>query len=362
MPREVIAIGPGKVEIREYQELDLGSNDIRIRTEFASPKHGTESHGFTVESPFDGRYFDDEYRIFLPKKTTEANFPRPLGNMAVGVVIDAGKDTTRFKVGDRVYGHLPIRETQTVCERRGELGPIRPGLGVRESRIHQLPSRMTPQEAVLLDPCHFALGAVRDANIRLGEWVAVYGLGAIGLMIVQMALLSGAERVLAVDPLENRRDLALKLGAEEALNPASCDAGHEIKKTTGKRGVDVAIDASGSYQALQAAIRSVHYAGRVVSCSFYHGERTPLHLDEEFFLARITVEASLPVWGNPSRDYPMWDDERLEDTVFRLMQRKSVKVEGIIHPVYPFDQAVEAYREIHEHPDRCVKLGIVFGE
>ena len=101
--------------------------------------------------------------------------------------------------------------------------------------------------------------------------VAVYGLGAIGLMIVQMAKLSGAERVFALDPIEHRRNLALKLGAEQVFDPTACDAGYEVKKATDKKGVDVAIDASGSYHALQAAIRSVHYSGLVVTCSFYQG-------------------------------------------------------------------------------------------
>jgi threonine dehydrogenase-like Zn-dependent dehydrogenase len=186
VPRELLAVSPGKTEIREYSEPKLGDYDIRICTEFASPKHGTKSHGFTVESPFVGKRFDDELRIFLPGKSKKEQFPRSRGNMAVGTVIEAGPRAKKFKVGDRVYGHLPIRETHTVNENRGELSPRSLGSGARESRIHLLPEGMSPQEAVLLDPCHFALGAVRDANIRLGEWVAVFGLDAIGLMIVQM--------------------------------------------------------------------------------------------------------------------------------------------------------------------------------
>jgi threonine dehydrogenase-like Zn-dependent dehydrogenase len=255
---------------------------------------------------------------------------------------------------------MPVRETHTVHELGRGKGKVPLGSGVRESRLHHFPEGMTPERAVLLDPAHFALAAVRDANVRVGERVAVFGLGAIGLLITQMCRLSGAELVIAVDPLENRRRLAKGFGADLTLDPAACDAGLEVKDATGKKGVDVAIDASGSYGALQAALRSVHHSGLAVTCSYYKGPGTPLRLDREFFLARITVRASMPVWGNPSRDYPMWDDERVEDTVCRLMLEGKLKSQGLIDPVCAFGDSPKAYAEMSEHPERGVKLGIRF--
>lgn len=197
-------------------------------------------------------------------------------------------------------------------------------------------------------------------QIGVGDWVAVYGLGAIGLLIVQMARLNGAERVFALDPVENRRRLALSFGADLALDPSTCDAGFKIKQATGKKGADVAIDASGSYRALQSAIRSVHYCGTVVTCSLYHRSEA-LRLDQDFFRACITLKVSMPVWGNPNRDYPAWDDERLEETVYRLMLAKKLNISGLIHPVVPFEQAPETYKLISKRPEEGVKLGVAFG-
>ncbi len=70
--------------------------------------------------------------------------------------------------------------------------------------------------------------------------------------------------------------------------------------------------------------------------------------------------SSMPVWGNPSRDHPAWDDQRIEGTVYRLMPKKVLRSDGFIDPVYPFDEADKAYRLVSEHPERCVKLGITF--
>ena len=361
MPKELIATGPGQTPLREYEEPPLGDAQIRIRSEFAAPKHGTESHGFSGDASLSENYFDSEYRIMLPREKSQSLFPRPLGNMTVGTVVEAGSEVTKFKVGDRVYGHLPIRETHTVDQDgRGGKGPKSLGSGVQERRIHRVPEGMSPQQVVILDPAHFALAAVRDANVRLGERVAVFGLGAIGLLIVQMARMSGAGFVFAVDPLANRRALAERYGADRTFDPTDCDVGYEIKKATSGRGADVAIEASAVYAALQDAIRSVHYSGLVVTVSFYKGEGTALRLGEEWHLTRVTVRSSMPVWGNPSRDYPMWDDERLEDTVLELMCEEKLNIDGLIYPIVPFEKSDEAYLLIGEHPDQCIKLGITF--
>ena len=361
MPRELVLTAPGKPAFREYDEPALAPQEVRIRTVFAAPKHGTESHAWRPDPGQGERTFDPEMRIFVPAAEPRPAYPRGVGNMAVGVVTEVGPQVTRFAVGDRVYGHLPIRETHTIHQLGRWAGAQPIYSGVRESGLHPVPKGLTPVQVVCLDPAHFGLAAVRDANIRLGEWTAVFGLGAIGLMAVQMARAGGAEKVFAVDPLANRRDLAVRLGATAAIDPRACDAGLQIKRATGGRGVDVAIEASGAYAALQDAIRAVHFSALVVTVSYYHGGAEALRLGEEWHLTRVTVRSSMPVWGNPSRDYPMWEDGRLEETVLRLMESGRLATDGLVDPIVPFDEADRAYRMAHEEPDACVKVGITFG-
>ncbi len=353
-----MAIESQKPILRKYEEEPLGENEVRIETEFSSPKHGTELYVYRGTSPSQDKKFDLAWRMFLPREGATSLFPRSLGNMSVGTVAEVGRKVSRFKVGDKVYGHLPIRETHTISEHRIEEGIL--GTGSRERQIHILPKTMSPQEAVCLDPAHFALAAVRDANVRLGTKVAIFGLGAIGLIAVQMLKLSGAELILASDPLSNRRNLAKEYGADQLFNPTRCNVGFEIKKATGKKGVDVAIEVSGSDAALSDAIRSVHYCGLVVTASYQHGQANALRLGEEWFHNRLTLRCSMPVWDNPSRDYPMWDDRDLEDTAFHLMRDKKITADGMITPTHPFEKSVEAYEFINEHPDQCIKLGITY--
>jgi len=369
MPRELIALEPRKPVLREYEEPELRLRQIRIRSEFASPKHGTEMVGYRDE-PSARRAYDPEWGCMVPNPADESPSNFPLGNMAVGVITEVGPEVTRFGVGDRVFGHLPVRETHTV----------------NEGAVDPLPDDLDAEAGVCLDPAVMAL-AIRDASIRLGDQVAVFGLGAIGLMAVQLARIGGADRVIGVDPIEVRRSVAEALGAEKVLDPLADggDAGMAIKRISGaphpeveppdgarvlggyweaptqfgQRGVDVAIEASGSIAALHHAIRATRFGGTICMISYYGGDASGLRLGDEFHVNRQQL-VSARVESLPLRDGPAWTLERLVEVALGWLTSGRLRTEGVVTPVVPFEESVEAYREIDEHPERSIKLGIRF--
>jgi threonine dehydrogenase-like Zn-dependent dehydrogenase len=343
MPRELVALAPREPVLREYVEPPLQPDQLRIRSEFSAPKHGTELGIYRGISPFNRARYDATLQHFVPRTDPTSSFPLRLGNMTVGRVTEVGSNVRRYQVGDRVFGHLPIRETHTVAEHRVEL----------------MPEDMTPEQIVYLDPAEFALAAVRDANVRLGENVALFGLGAIGFMVLQMARLSGATWIAAIDPLPNRRTIAQRYGADLVVDPAAGDVAEAIKRAHGNRGVDVAIEASGSYRALHEAIRTAHFGGLVVPLAFYEGEGQGLRLGEEAHLNRITIKFARAN-SDPNRDHPMWDRPRLLRTATTLLRTRRVEVDGLVQPIVPFEQSAEAYRRIDEAPDDSIKLGVVY--
>jgi len=371
VPRELIATAPRTPVLREYEEPGLALTQVRIRTEFASPKHGTELVGYRDE-PAAKQAYEPVLGALMPIPEEQARkaFPRPLGNMAVGLVTEVGGDVRRFKPGDRVFGHFPIRETLTVDE----------------THTDPLPEGLSPEAAVCLDPAVMAL-AMRDASIRLGDRVAVFGLGAIGLMAVQLARLAGAAQVIAVDPIPTRREVALSVGADVALDPMTDggDAGLAIRRLTGdpdqqpdpsapvrlaggyrevptqvgQLGVDVAIEVSGSAKALHQAIRSTRFGGTICVLSYYGRDAAGLHLGEEFHINRLQL-ISARAESLPSRGAPAWTLERSVNLGLDWLASGRLRADGIVTPVVPFDESAEAYREIDEHPERSIKLGIRF--
>jgi threonine dehydrogenase-like Zn-dependent dehydrogenase len=343
VPRELVAIGPRQPVLREYAEPELGPGQVRVRAELGSPKHGTELGLYRGTSSSSMTHWDSELRLsFTEERTPGAEFPMPLGNMCVGVVTEVGGEIASHRVGDRVYGHLPLRETHVV----------------KEAQVRRVPDGMSNVAVICLDPALYALTAVRDSRVRLGDAVAVFGLGAIGLVAAQMARLSGAAQVFGIDPMALRREVAAGWGVT-VLDPTHGDVAAEIKQAAGRQGVDAAIDLSGSFRALEQAVRCVRYGGVVVSAALYPGGSGGLPLGTEWHRNQVTLVSSRTS-GDPSRDHPLWDVHRVWDTCMDLL-RGRIDAEPIVQPRVTFDESAEAFREIDEHPERSIKLGVTFG-
>jgi threonine dehydrogenase-like Zn-dependent dehydrogenase len=353
MPRELVATGVRTLAIREYVDEPLGPGEIRVRTEFGAPKHGTELHNLRGQSPQADSYWDSERRIFLPGPGPRPTFPMRLGNIAVGTVTEVGPGVTGIAEGDRVAGYGPLRETQRwAWATPGAYPGVRP-----------LPPGMPWQAAVCLDPATVALGGVRDGQVRVGDRVGIFGLGAIGLMAVQLAKLAGASFVGAVDPLPRRRTAASEvpdgLRPDRLLDPTEVDAGLELRQATGGMGVDVAIETSGVAPALHQAIRGAAFGATIAITAWYTEFHGGLDLGREAHLNRPTFIFTRAE-SEPHRDHPRWNNRRLADAAWDLLVQGRLRTDAIIQPVVPFDQVLEAYREIDEHPERSVKLGVVF--
>jgi threonine dehydrogenase-like Zn-dependent dehydrogenase len=349
MPRELVAVAVRTPAIREYEDQPLKPDEIRVRTECGAPKHGTELHGYRGDSPFSDSHWNSERKLFLPG-ASESQFPRSLGNIAVGTVVEVGANVEGVSVGERVAGYGPLRETQTW--RWGTSGAY-PG-------VRKLPPGMSWQAAVCLDPATVALGGIRDGNVRLGDRVAVFGLGAIGLMAMQLARLAGASFVAAIDPLSARRAVARQTGADLVLDPTSADAGLEIRHATGSSGVDVSLETSGSAAALHHAIRGLAFGGTVALTAWYNEFSGGLDFGREAHFNRPTFVFTRAE-SEPHRDHPRWNNRRQADAAWDLLASGRVTAEAVVQPVVSFEESVEAYQAIDLHPERSVKLGVVFG-
>ena len=341
MPRELIAPARMEVAFRDYESQPLAADQIRVRSRFGAAKHGSEMAMFQGYAGHRGNY-DSNMRLFN-QESQMVRYPYGLGNMCVGKVIEVGAGVQDFSLGDAVFSHGSFRQEHVW----------------QEDRVRKLPDGVPWQAAVCLDPADFALGAVRDGHIRIGDAVAVFGMGAIGLLVLQLAKLAGAYPLIAVDPIPLRRDVALECGADIVMDPTSCDAGLEIKLATDKRGADVCVDYSGHFSALQAALRGVAYLGTVVAGAWPGSYPAGLDLGAEAHFNRPTIVFSRAC-SEPNPEYPNWDETRLFSVVWRLLCDGSLRSEPVIQPVVPFDDLLEAYPKIANAPQENVKLGVAF--
>ncbi|EOC0479415.1 zinc-binding alcohol dehydrogenase [Cronobacter sakazakii] len=324
--KKLVAQAPRVAALVEYQDRAVADNEVKIRVRFGAPKHGTEVVDFRAASPFIDEEFSSEWQLFTPRPE---GAPRgiefgkfQLGNMVVGEIIERGARVTEYALGDLVCTYGPLMETVIVN-------------AVDNYKLRKMPQGSSWKNAVCYDPAQFAMSGVRDGNVRVGDFVVVVGLGAIGQIAVQLAKKAGASVVIGVDPIEHRCAIARRHGA------------------------DVIIETSGNADALQAALRGIAYGGTISYVAFAK-PFTSLNFGREahFNNAKIVFSRAC---SEPNPDYPRWSRKRIEETCWELLMNGYLNCEDLIDPVVPFAQSAESYMKyVDQHPELSIKMGVTF--
>jgi threonine dehydrogenase-like Zn-dependent dehydrogenase len=338
---EILRItAPGEIRYDAYDEPALGAAEVRIATLYSGISAGTELTHYRGTNPYRGKSWDPARRLFVPV-SDPSYYPRGTGYEEIGVVSETGGAVHRVRKGDLVFGTWQHRSTFIMEE--------------SAAAENRLPDGLEPIQGIFSQIGSIALNGVLDAGVRIGEWVAVFGLGTVGLICVQLAKLSGA-RVIACDPLPPRRELASAFGADRVVDAG--DAAEAIKDATGG-GADRCLEASGSAAALHQAIRACVYQGTVVALGFYQGEARGLFLGEEFHHNRISVVSS-QIGGIQPELSARWSRARLVQTVMELQRDGKLRLRELITHRVPFRRAGEIYRLLAEDPSKVLQAVLCF--
>lgn len=352
MGRVVRFEAPGQVTVVDEREPELAPSEVRIATLFSGISAGTELSYYRGTNPYFGKRWDADQRLFRPldaaaSERAQASLRYPVdgkGHEEVGVVVEVGAEADGLAPGDIVWGKWGHRSST-----------VRPAAYARQRR---LPAGIPPVVGVFSQIGAIALNVVLDADIHVGETVAVFGLGVLGQIVAQLARLNGAE-VIAVDPSADRREMAALLGAAHTLDACDGLVGERIRELTGGRGGDVALEVTGSYRALHEAVRSVRYSARVVAAGFFQGEATALALGEEFHHNRIELRCSQISGVAPQLGY-RWDEERLQRTVMDLAAAGRIELERLVTSVVPAERAAEAFQLLDRSAERGLQVVLQF--
>jgi 2-desacetyl-2-hydroxyethyl bacteriochlorophyllide A dehydrogenase len=276
--RAVTFQAPREVRIDEKPDPELeGAGDIVVRVE-ASGVCGSDLH------------------IYHGRVAIEPGFT--IGHEYVGEVVAAGDDVTRARVGDRVLGtYCTACGDCFFCKRSnfhkcdhgrvfghgkllGELQGAQADLLLvpnADLAVRKVPEGMSDDVALFAgDVMGTGYHAVAETNAGEGDTVAVLGLGPVGLCAVQAARAAGAAKVIAVDTVAERLEMARSFGAE-AVHLTDEDPRAAVKAATEGRGVDAAIDAVGHAEAFDLACRLTRKCGTVSATGVY-AERMEVHM------------------------------------------------------------------------------------
>ena len=301
--------------------------------------------------------------------------PMVLGHEGAGIIEEVGPGVTRVKAGDHVVCsfipncgvcHWCATGRQSICDMGatilegylpGERFPFTGPKGnyggmcmlgtfsqwgvIHQNSVVKVDDDLPLDKAVLVG-CGVPTGwgsAVNTADVRAGDTVVVIGIGGIGINAVQGARYAGAKNVIAVDPLENKREKAMELGATHAVATGEEAQQLAVDLTRGV-GADSAIVTVGvvEEQVVTEAFNAIGKGGVVVLVGLNKLEVNNVHLSgSAMTLFRKTVKGSLFGDCNPTTDIPK---------ILGLYQSGDIKLDEIITKTYSLDQVNEGYEDL----------------
>jgi (R,R)-butanediol dehydrogenase / meso-butanediol dehydrogenase / diacetyl reductase len=268
--------GVKDLRLEEIEEPSVRESEVKIKVEWCGIC-GSDLHEYTAGP------------IFIPTETPHPlsgdKAPVTLGHEFSGRVVEVGKNVTTVNVGDRVVVE-PIytcgecegckQGKYNLCDKMGFYGLAGGGGGFSEyasipvEMIHKIPETVSFEQGALVEPAAVALHSVRQSKFKVGDKAAVFGVGPIGLLVIEALKASGASEIYAVDLSPQRLQKAKDLGAI-VINPKEVDPIEHIHKLT-NGGVEVAYEVTGVSPVLTQAIKSTRIGGETMIVSIFEKE------------------------------------------------------------------------------------------
>jgi 2-desacetyl-2-hydroxyethyl bacteriochlorophyllide A dehydrogenase len=327
---------PGKVQFKEQVLRDLEQNEVRLQVR-AAAICGSDLHIYKGKHP-------------------AAALPVAVGHEIAGQVVEVGDDVTRVQVGDRVAVepviicgscHFCRRGAYHLCShisfqyRQGQGGFTR-YFSVHENWAHKLPDGLSYEEGALIEPLAVAVHAVKIANIGLGSSCAIFGDGAIGLMLLMVARHNGAGDIILSGIQSHRLQMARQLGARLAIDNLEEDALAQVLELTSDLGVATAFEAVGLESTLLQSLHALKKGGTAVVLGIFEepGASIPANL---FIQKETTLKGS--------QGYN-WDFQ----TAIKLVENGAVDLQPLITHMLPLEELGQGFELLLEPSQQAIKV------
>jgi L-iditol 2-dehydrogenase len=286
--------------------------------------------------------------------------PIIMGHEAAGVIEEAGPLASPYKPGDRVTFDSTIycgkcwyckHGLINLCDNRMVLGVSCPDyrlngafaeyVAIPSRILYPLPDAVSFDLGAMVEPLSVAYHAVNRSQITLNDTAVVVGAGMIGLLIIQLLKLSSCGRIIAVDLVREKLDMAARFGADACLKSDEVDVAREVSRITNGRGADLAFEVVGITPTLQAAIASLRKGG---SLTLVGNLKASVEFPLQAVVTRqITLNGSCASAG----EYPDCLD---------LIARKKVDVEAFISAVAPLSEGASWFDRLYKAEPGLMKV------
>ena len=316
-----------KAELLENEVGKVKENEVLTKMEYPVVSGGTER------------------ACILGMNNTPQNYPMSLGYCGVGYVEEVGSGVNKVSVGDRVLVYHG-------CHSKYNIRPESDITKIENNAISSL-------EAAFVIIASMGLGGVRKLEIELGESAMVMGQGLLGIFATQFLRLSGANPVIAVDLNPQRRELALKLGADYAFDPSDENFVQKVKDATKGKGVNGCVEVTGVASAMKQALDCASWMGRISLLGCTRVSDCPIDYYQQVHRPGIKLIGAHNFVRPKHESYPHhWTHHDDCNAILDMIASKRIQVAPIVSRVESPVDAPRIYNELCD--DKDFPLGTVF--
>jgi len=319
-----------QIEIKESSiRSDIGPDEVIVETILSAISPGTELKIYRGEfctSDSDEKNnsaFSDSFQ-----------FPLQYGYSLVGKIISKGNQVSDLEIGQLVFAFHAHEEKFVI----------------KADELRSIPKDVSPEDAVFLPNVETAINFVHDGKPMLGEKIAVFGQGIVGLLTTYLMAQVPFSEVYTFDFFEKRRQISVQLGAKESLDPTKVNVVGVIPN-----GADLSVEVSGSSHALAQAIQTTGYNGRVVVGSWYGCH--PIQFGNAFHRSHINIIASQVSLIRPEFT-GRWTKERRFEVVWNVIRK--LQPSKLITQRIPFKEAQSAFELLDKRPEETIQVVLTY--
>lgn len=319
--KRIVFTKPNTAELLDFDARDPGEGEVQVALAVSSISSGTERANIMGSTTV----------AWNRPEAEKAVFPRYNGYSSAGVVTKVGEGVEGIAEGDRVALSWSIHSQV---------------INIKSRFVHKLDDSISFSDGALAHIATFPLAAIRKCRLEIGESAIVMGMGILGTIAVTLLKTAGAAPVIAVDPDAAKREKALKLGADYALDPYAADFAETVKQLTGG-GANVGIEVTGVGAGLNGILDCMARFGRVALLGCTRSSDFTVDYYRKVHGPGITLVGA-HTNARPSRNssegwWTEWDDF---EAVLKLTKLGRIKLSDLVEEVHSPEEATEVYTRL----------------
>lgn len=320
--KQIVFTKINTAELLEVEVPECGENEVAVRTEISSISCGTERANLS----------GDANVSIYSEENVPVVFPRISGYSSSGIVIAKGKNVKEVEVGDCVVMSWSAHKGINVIHEKNV--------------VKYNPNKVSAQSAALCHIGTFPMAALRKTRLEIGESMMVMGLGILGLFAVMFSKAAGATPLIAVDPVAERREKALLMGADFALDPTEKGFAEKVKEITGG-GVNCAIEVTGLGIGLNQCLDCMARFGRIALLGCTRDKNFTVDYYRKVHGPGIQLIGAHTAARPDEESHPGYFTQRDDvRTILKLLEMKRIDFDKAIDAVHTPEECGEVYSRL----------------